>query len=74
VNPYYRLEARALTDKAIPLASPLRGLMDGRIEESMTCEVSIVLTDRKNDRIIFSGTGRNTSIEVSGPSETLYPR
>ncbi len=73
-NHYYRLEARALRDKSTPLASPLRGLMDGRIEESMTCEVSIVLTDRKNERIIFSGTGRNSSIEVSGPVETLYPR
>jgi hypothetical protein len=73
-NRYYSLQARALTDSSTPLASPLRGLMDGRIEESMTSEVNILLTDRKNGSIIFKGTGRNASIEVSGPSETLYPR
>lgn len=72
-NRSYRLAARALNDNTTPLASPVRGLMDGRIEESMTSEVSIVLTEKRNDRIIFSGTGSNTSIEISGPTDTLTP-
>jgi len=73
-NRHTILTVSAPVDKATELAAPVRGFMDGRIEESMTSEISLELSDRKNDTIIFNGTGRNASIEISGPAETLIPR
>ena len=65
-NRQHRLDIFAKRGHAAPLASPVRGFMDGRIEESMTGEIQVKLTDMKNNRIILEDTGRNGAIEVVG--------
>jgi hypothetical protein len=72
-NPLHRLVLKARRDTSTPLASPVTGYMGGRIEESMTSEIYLQLTDIKNESIIFSGKGRSACIEISGPTETLIP-
>lgn len=61
----------APVDKATELAAPVRGFMDGRIEESMTSTVSLKLIERSTGRTIFSGEGRNACIEIFGNTDTL---
>lgn len=65
-NERFRLEIFARRDHATALASPIGGLMDGRISESMTSELALILTDLKINRIIFRGNGRNVALEVAG--------
>ena len=67
------LNLTAPTDTATPLASPVRGFMGGRIEESMTSVISLTLSEKLSGRVIFTGEGRNASIEVSGDTKTLMP-
>lgn len=55
------------------LASPVKGLMKGRIEESMTSIIGLSLSERKNGDVLFEGNGRVASIEVSGNIENLMP-
>lgn len=68
------LSFRAPLVQATGLASPLDGMMNGRIEESMTSVISVTLTDRKTGETLFSGEGRNASIERSGDTSVLIPR
>ncbi len=70
-NKTYLLEIIVLRDSATALASPLRGHMDGRIEESMSSEMDISLTERKSGRLIFSGKGRNAAVEIAGKVEEI---
>lgn len=70
-NKQYRLEILAHRDKATALASPILGLMDGRIEESMTAKTQVTLYDKKNKRMILDDTGRNTGLEVAGDIESI---
>jgi tocopherol cyclase len=65
-NNDFRIELLAHRDHATALASPIMGLMDGRIEESMTSRIEINLYDRKLQRTILSDTGRNGGLEVAG--------
>lgn len=65
-NKKYRLEILAHRDKATALSSPILGLMDGRIEESMTAKTEVRLFDKKAKQIILDDTGRNTGLEVAG--------
>jgi tocopherol cyclase len=70
-NKNYRLEIMATRDKATSLASPIHGFMDGRIEESMTSTISVLLTDKKNHQILLNDTGRNAGLEVAGKIEEI---
>ena len=72
-NHDYIFEMTAPLDLATGLASPVRGLMDGRIEESMTAGVSLLLTEKKNGKTVLDDRGRNTCIEVSGDMNSLMP-
>ena len=65
-NSFYRIEIEVKRNHATALASPIQGFMDGRIEESMTSEVSVNLIDLKSGNIIFSDTGRNAGLDVAG--------
>jgi tocopherol cyclase len=65
------LKITAPLENSTPLASPLKGFMSGRIEESMTSVVNLLLIDRHSNQIIYQGEGRNTSVELSGNIETL---
>lgn len=73
-NRSHVLNISAPKDAATPLASPVNGMMGGRIEESMTSVITLTLSDRTTGCIIYSGHGRNASIEVSGDTRTLLTR
>lgn len=65
-NNRYRIEIAVDRDSATALASPLKGHMEGRIEESMSSEIEVKLTDRRSSQTIFSGHGRNVAVEAAG--------
>jgi len=65
-NSKYRLEIQACREKSTILASPVSGFMDGRIEESMTTNIDIILFDKKSKTILLQDTGRNAGLEVAG--------
>ncbi len=73
-NKYYILNVSAPLDQATGLAAPVAGMMNGRIEESMTSVITVTLIDKKTGKTIFSGEGRNASIERSGDTSVLIPR
>ena len=70
-NKNYRLEIHVRREKAIALASPILGLMDGRIEESMNAQIEVCLIDRKTGHAIFNDVGRNGGLEVAGKIEEI---
>jgi len=70
-NKNYRLEILVRREKATALASPILGLMDGRIEESMNALLEVKLTDRKSGKTILNDNGRNTGLEVAGKIEEI---
>ena len=73
-NRKYRLEIIAHREKATKLASPISGIMDGRIEESMTSLIDVNLYDKKKQNIILLDSGRNAGLEVAGKvNELTYP-
>jgi tocopherol cyclase len=57
------------------LYSPLNGAMKGTIDESMTAEMDITLTETRGreTRRIFEGTGRCGGLEISGDISGLMP-
>jgi len=65
-NKNHLLEIFARRDKATALASPILGLMDGRIEESMTAKTEVRLFDKNNRTVLLNDIGRNTGLEVAG--------
>ena len=65
-NKNYLLEILAHRDGSTQLASPINGFMNGRIEESMTSSIAVMLTDKKNNKILLSDTGNNAGLEVAG--------
>ena len=71
-NKKHRLEIFAKRDGATSLASPIQGLMDGRIEESMTSEINIQLYDKVAKSNLFSGTGKHTALEVAGNISEIF--
>ncbi len=64
-NKKYRLEILAHREKVTQLASPILGLMDGRIKESMTSLIDVQLYDKINQNIILLDIGRNAGLEVA---------
>ncbi|MBI1342082.1 MAG: hypothetical protein GC171_04000 [Terrimonas sp.] len=70
-NKNYRMEIFATRDRATRLASPILGLMEGRIEESMTATTELLLFDKKGRQILFHDKGRNSGLEVAGNIEEI---
>ncbi len=70
-NKNYQIEIVAHRDETTALASPIGGLMDGRVEESMTAKVDVKLTDKKTKQVVFEDTGRNTGLEVAGKIQEI---
>lgn len=71
-NKKYRLEITALRDAATAaLASPIRGRMDGRIEESMTSTIEVSLIDITTGKTVLKDNGRNAGLEVAGKIEQI---
>ncbi|MFB6320663.1 tocopherol cyclase family protein [Saccharicrinis sp. FJH54] len=72
-NKSFILTVAAHRHNETELASPVSGLMDGRIKESMTAEIDVRLTDKKGN-VIFEDRGRNAGLEVAGNiSEIMIP-
>ncbi|MCG8308138.1 MAG: hypothetical protein MI975_12155 [Cytophagales bacterium] len=70
-NKKYLLHILAKRDHATELASPILGVMDGRIEESMTSSIEVELTDKRSKSTIFHDTGRNAGLEVAGKIDEI---
>ena len=70
-NKNYMLEILVQREASTALASPILGLMDGRIEESMNARVEVNLIDRKSGKSIFTDVGRNAGLEVAGKIEEI---
>lgn len=71
-NKTYEIAIVAHRDHATSLASPILGLMEGRIEESMSATIKVKLTELKNNKVIFQDTGRNAGLEVAGNINELF--
>jgi len=70
-NKSFRLEIHVQREPTTALASPILGLMDGRIEESMNALAEVNLIDRKSGKSIFTDVGRNAGLEVAGKIEEI---
>jgi len=70
-NKKFRLEIFARRELGTPLASPIQGMMDGRIEESMNARIEVNLIERKSGLSIFNAVGRNAGLEVAGKIEEI---
>jgi len=70
-NKSLELKIFALREASTALASPILGLMDGRIEESMNARIGVNLIDRKSGKSIFNDIGRNAGLEVAGKIEEI---
>ena len=70
-NKNYRLEILVKRESTTTLASPILGIMDGRIEESMNSLIEVDLIDRKTGKSIFCDVGRNAGLEVAGKIEEI---
>lgn len=71
-NKQYLLEIYALRDAPTALASPILGLMDGRIEETMNAVVHVTLTEKKSGKVVFDDKGLHAGLEVAGNIEELF--
>jgi tocopherol cyclase len=70
-NKSFRLEISVRREAATVLASPILGIMDGRIEESMNAFIEVNLIDRKSGKSVFNDVGRNAGLEVAGKIEEI---
>lgn len=70
-NKLYRIRISVKRNHSASLASPVQGFMDGRIEESMTSEIEVNLTELKTGRTLLLDTGRNTGLDVAGRIEDI---
>jgi len=71
-NANHRLEILAHRETATLLDSPIAGFMDGRIEESMTSTIDVLLIDKKKKTILLHDIGRNAGLEVAGNIESIF--
>ena len=65
-NSSHKLWIRAEREKATPLAAPIAGFMDARIEESMNAKIHLKLIQKKTGEILLEDTGTSAGIEVAG--------
>ncbi|MEM7655293.1 MAG: tocopherol cyclase family protein [Bacteroidota bacterium] len=64
-----RLQIVAHHAAGTDLRSPVKGLMEGRVNESMEARIDVQLFEK--GQLIFEGTGRNAGLEVAGEVEEL---
>jgi len=65
-NNKHELSIFAHRDQATSLASPINGLMDGRIEESMSSIIDVHLTETNTKKLLFSDKAHHAGLEVAG--------
>ena len=71
-NKKHRLEITANRDRSTSLASPIGGLMDGKIEESMTSKIHVKLFDKKMNAVMLDDIGRSAGLEVAGQIDKIF--
>lgn len=70
-NPKHTLEILAIRKKSTELAAPIKGFMDGRIEESMESELHVKLIHKKSKEVLLEDVGNNAGLEVAGNIDEL---
>jgi hypothetical protein len=70
-NPKYELQIRANRAPGVSLVSPILGLMDGRVMESLDAVLDVQLRSRKDGVIIYEGSGKKAGLEVAGDFQEL---
>ena len=70
-NRQHELVVHVERDRATSLASPINGMMEGRIEESMTSKMNIQLTERRKGLLLYEGKGNHAAVEVAGNAEMI---
>lgn len=65
----HRLSIVAHKGKGGELQSPISGTMIGKVNESMQANIDVQLFE--NERLIFSGVGKNAGLEVAGSAREL---
>ena len=73
-NNKHELLIIAHRDQATSLASPINGLMDGRIEESMSSIVEVELIETNTRKLIFSDKGYHAGLEVAGDIKRILKK
>ncbi|MBL7747960.1 MAG: hypothetical protein JNM19_11060 [Chitinophagaceae bacterium] len=71
-NKNYLLQIIAHRNDATELASPINGFMNGRIAESMSSFLDVLLTDKRNNKVLLHDTGRNAGLEVAGNIKEIF--
>lgn len=70
----YRLMIHAHRSQSTSLASPIQGLMDGRIDESMTAQLQIRLLEKKTGKLLIEDVGVHAGLEVAGAVDQIITR
>jgi len=71
-NKKYQICITAYREHATTLSSPIQGLMEGRIEESMNAKLDVKVTDLKQNIVILEDTARNAALEVAGDIQAIF--
>lgn len=64
-NRQYMVEITGLYREGGALKAPRKGIMERRITESVSSDISVILEDH-NGNLIYKGQGRNAGIEIVG--------
>lgn len=64
-----RIEIKARKLKGAELISPMKGSMQGKLEESLQSEIE--LSFYKNETLLYEGIGTSSGLEIAGPYELI---
>ena len=70
-NPDFLLDITANRSEATQLASPIRGAMEGRIQETMNARLDIKLSLIRSGKVVLEDSGMNAGLEVAGAVEEI---
>ncbi len=62
----YKLSIEAKREKGVDLPAPQLGTMTSKVNESLSSEISIQLTNKKTGAILYEGIGQNAGLEFVG--------
>ncbi len=70
-NAGYDLHLHAEIQDTTELISPIEGLMEGKVNESMTSTLDVELIERNTNTVLFRDLGRNAAVDKSGDTDRL---
>jgi len=70
-NKNYQLKIEALRTEGVDLPAPKMGEMISKVNESLKSEINLELIDKKINKTIFSGNGKNSGLEFVGDTDEL---